>query len=233
MLTAVQIFCQLQFLSLYFLSTKYFSATLSGIGLLAITGMVITPAAVVGILLARQPQYSKWLITGGWLLTTLVGGCSILLNTDTPTVGWVFLFLIAGLGHGLLLSSYNIRIHGVSQDVSQDGIDTLSTRPMMVSLFMRAWGMAAAVPVGGVVFMNTLGKGLQNIGLHSSVVNSARGYLILANQISVPDDQRLAIQDATVLALQVVWEVVAGVSAVGGISSLMLWKRYTVDDAQY
>ena len=180
--------------------------------------MAIPLAAVVGILLARMSQYFKWMVHGGWILTTLASGCSILLATDTLTTGWMFLFLTAGLGHGLLLSSYTVLIHGLSE--KESGL--LSANPMLIPLFMRAWGMAAAVPVGGVVFLNILGRELEGIGLHSDLVNTARGYLVLMDQIGMPDQQRLAIKNASVLALRAVWEITAGVSVVGGISSLIL-----------
>lgn len=211
----------MQFFTLYFISTKSFSARLSSVALLAITGLAITPAAVVGIIFARESQYSQWIIPGGWILTTLSAGCSILLDTDTPTVGWVFLFFTAGLGHGLLLSSYNIRIHGVAQD----GNDERPTKPVHMSLFMRAWGMAIAVPVGGVVFLNMLDKELRNIGLDADSVASAQEYLALTDQVSMSHSQREAINDVAVLALRVVWQVIVGVAAVGGISSIFLWRR--------
>ncbi|KAJ5697360.1 hypothetical protein N7488_011044 [Penicillium malachiteum] len=215
------IFCQLQFFVFYFMCTKYFSATLSGVTLLAITGFAVVPAAIVGIILARESQCSKWIISSGWILTTLAAGCSILLNRITPTVAWVFLFLTAGLGHGLLLSSYNIRVHNIPKNDEA----ALSTKPITMSLFMRAWGMAFAVPIGGLIFLARFGCGLQNIGLEWGLINTARGYLILMDQVIKSDGESEAIKDASALALQVVWEVIAGVAALGGISSIFLWRR--------
>lgn len=216
-----QIFCQLQFFTFYFLCTRYFSATLSGVALFAITGFAVTPAAVVGILLANESKCSKWIISGGWILTTLAAGCSILLDRITPTVGWVILLLTLGLGHGLLLSSYNIRV----QSIPKNEEAALSTKPITISLFMRAWGMAVAVPIGGVIFLSCFGNGLQSLGLDWDVINTARGYIVLMDQTQMSDGERDIIKDASASALQVVWEVIAGVSALGGISSIFLWKR--------
>jgi len=214
-------FCQLQFFTFYFLCTLYFSATLSGLALFAITGFAVTPAAVVGILLANESKCSKWIISGGWILTTLAAGCSILLDSITPTVGWVILFLTAGLGHGLLLSSYNIRV----QSIPKNEEAALSTKPITLSLFMRAWGMAVAVPIGGILFLTCFGNELQSLGLEWDVINTARGYIILMDQTQMSDSERDIIKDASASAFQVVWEVIAGVSALGGISSIFLWKR--------
>ncbi|KAJ6006141.1 hypothetical protein N7451_004085 [Penicillium sp. IBT 35674x] len=215
------IFCQLQFFTFYFLCTRYFSATLSGVALFAITGFAVTPAAVVGILLANESKCSKWIISGGWILTTLAAGCSILLDRITPTVGWVILFLTAGLGHGLLLSSYNIRV----QSIPKNEEAALSTKPITISLFMRAWGMAVAVPIGGVLFLACFGNELQSLGLNWDVINTARGYIVLMGQTQMSDGERDIIKDASASALQVVWGVIAGVSALGGISSIFLWRR--------
>ncbi|KAJ5546562.1 hypothetical protein N7494_004147 [Penicillium frequentans] len=215
------IFCQLQFFTFYFLCTRYFSATLSGVALFAITGFAVTPAAVVGILLANESKCSKWIISGGWILTTLAAGCSILLDRITPTVGWVILFLTLGLGHGLLISSYNIRV----QSIPKNEEAALSTKPITISLFMRAWGMAVAVPIGGVLFLSCFGNELQSLGLDWDVINTARGYIVLMDQTQMSDGERDIIQDASASALQAVWEVIAGVSALGGISSIFLWKK--------
>ncbi|KAJ6102868.1 hypothetical protein N7486_005295 [Penicillium sp. IBT 16267x] len=213
--------CQLQFFAFYFLCTRYFSATLSGVTLFSITGFAVIPAAVVGILLANESKCSKWIISGGWILTTLAAGCSILLDRITPTVGWVILFLTAGLGHGLLISSYNIRVHSIPKN----GEAALSTKPITISLFMRAWGMAFAVPVGGVIFLSCFGNELQSLGLQWDVINTARGYIILMDQTQMSDGERDIFKDASASALQVVWEVIAGVSALGGISSIFLWRQ--------
>lgn len=203
------------------MSTKYFSTTLSGLSLFAIAGLAIVPAALVGIILARESQCTKWIISGGWLLMILASGCSILLNSATPTAGWVFLFLSVGLAHGLLLSSYNIRIHNIPK---AEGT-TLPTNPTSISNFMRAWGMALAIPVGGVIFLNRLGYELQSIGLSYDLINTARGYVILMDQVRMAEGQREAVQDASALALSVVWEVVTGVAAIGGLSSAYLWTK--------
>jgi hypothetical protein len=151
----------------------------------------------------------------------LASGCSILLDSTTPTVGWVFLFFSAGLSHGLLLSSYNIRIHNIPKKES----DSLPTNPTTVANFMRAWGMAFAIPVGGVIFLNRFGYELQSIGLSYDLINTARGYIILMDQVLMAEGQREAVQDACAMALQAVWGVVTGVAALGGLSSALLWKK--------
>ena len=152
---------------------------------------------------------------------TLAAGCSILLDMETPTIGWVILLFTAGLGHGLLMSGYNIHIHGIPEDER----DTLATKPVQMSHFVRAWGLAFAVPVGSVVFLNLFDKELQTIVLLPVSMNSFNVNSNFTDPTFVSDIGRQAIGNPSTIALQVVWEVIVGVSAIGGISSLFLGKR--------
>jgi hypothetical protein len=212
-----------QFFPLYFISTHYMSPTLSGMTLLAVVGLALGPAAIVGVVLARELRCTQWIISGGWILTALASGCSILLDSSTPPVAWVFLLFTAGLGHGLLLSSYNVRI----QNTPKDEDTPLSTLPTALSYYMRAWGWAFAVPVGGVVLLNLFGDGLAEVGLNRDLLNSANGYLILMKDVSMTSNQREAVTVVSVAAFQVLWEVITGVAVLGGISSAFLWRKTT------
>ena len=197
------------------------SATLSGVSLLAMAGFAIAPATVVGILLARELRCTQWIISGGWVLTALVSGCSILLDNSTPTVAWVFLLFTAGLGHGLLLSSYNVRIHNLPKDEDCSS----PTLPTTMSNYMRAWGMAVAVPVGGVVLLNCFRNGFATAGLDQNVINTTNGYLILMKEVSMTNEQREAVTVVSVAAFQAVWDFITGVAITGGITSGFLWRK--------
>ncbi|KAJ5951915.1 uncharacterized protein N7479_010328 [Penicillium vulpinum] len=215
------VFAHLQFFPLFFISTHYMSPTLSSITLLAMIGIAIAPATVVGVILAKESRCTQWIISGGWVLTALSSGCSILLDSSTPTVAWVFLLFTVGLGHGLLLSSYNVRI----QNLPKDEDSSLSTLPTTMAYYMQAWGMAVAVPVGGVVLLNVFGNGLANVGLNRDIVNSANGYLILMKDVSMSSKQKEAVTILSVAAFQAVWDLITGVAIVGGISSAFLWRK--------
>ncbi|KAJ5496495.1 Major facilitator superfamily domain general substrate transporter [Penicillium fimorum] len=215
------VFAHFQFFPLYFMSTHYMSTTLSGLTLLAMVGIAIAPATVVGIILAKELRCTQWIISGGWILTSLASGCSILLDSTTPTVAWVFLLFAAGLGHGLLLASYNVRI----QNLPRDEDCSLSTLPTTMSYYMRAWGMAVAVPVGGVVLLNFFGNGLASVDLDRAIVNYANGHLILMKDVSMTSEQREAVTIVSVGAFQAVWDLITGVAILGGVSSGFLWRK--------
>jgi len=128
-----------------------------------------------------------------------------------------------GLGHGLLLSSYNIKI----QSIPKQEEASLSTLPVIISNYVRTWGMAMSVPIGGMIFLNLFGRELHLAGLNSELINTAKGYIILMEQVQMSDSNREAIKGAAALALQGVWELITGVAAVGGISSAFLWRNYS------
>ncbi|CAG7919595.1 unnamed protein product [Penicillium olsonii] len=209
-----------QFFALYFMSTLYMSATISGMALLSLVGLAIAPVAIVGMILAREMECTQWIISAGWTLTILASGCSILLNNVTPTIAWVLLLFTAGLGHGLLLSGYNVRVRNVPKDEDTP----LSSLPTTIAYYMRAWGWASAIPIGGAVLLNTLGVGLADVGLHPSLINSANGYLILMKDFGVTAQQQDAVSLASVAAFRSLWGVVTGFSILGGLSSAFLWR---------
>lgn len=197
------------------------STTLAGVTLLALIGLAIGPVAIAGVVLARELDCTQWIISGGWILTTLASGCSILLdNSSTP---WVLLLFTAGLGHGLLLSGYNVRI----QNIPKDGDCPISTQPSTIAYYMRAWGWAFAVPVGGMVLLNLFGDGLTGIGLSRDLVNSLNGYLILMKNEGVTNEARDEISLISVAVFRVLWEVITGVTVLGVISSAFLWRKRT------
>ncbi|KAF7717119.1 Uncharacterized protein PECH_004469 [Penicillium ucsense] len=213
------LFAQMQHYAFFLMLTKDFSATHVGLSLLALTGFALTPAAVVGVAFADKPQYTRYITSGGWTLNLLASGCSILLGSKTPIIGFLFLLLTAGLGHGLLLASYSTKAHSMAGS----GSKSFARRPVAVSNFMRAWGMAMAIPIGGVIFLNMHERQLEQLGLRKDLVNTAQGYMVLMNQVKMSHGERTAMHDASSKSLQVVWMVMTAVSALGGFSTVFAW----------
>lgn len=189
--------------------------------MIALLGLAIGPVAIVGMILAREHECTQWIISGGWILTTLTSGCSILLDSSTPTIAWVLLLFTVGLGHGLLLSGYNVRV----QNIPKDEDAPLSTLPATISYYARSWGWAFAVPVGGAVLLNLFGRGFTDVGLSESLTSSANGYLILTKDANMTPEQRANFGVASNSAFQALWGVITGAAVLGGISSAFLWRK--------
>ncbi len=64
--------------------------------------LTVAPASViVGVVVTMTGRY-RWSVWVGWVFTVVGMGILTLQDTDTPTVEWVFLNLVAGLGTGML-----------------------------------------------------------------------------------------------------------------------------------
>lgn len=94
-----------------------------------------------------------------------------------------------------------------------------------MSYYMRSWGMAVAVPIGGVVLLNRFANGFGSVEMNRDIVNSANGYLILMKDVSMTSRQREAVTIVSVAAFQAVWGLITGVAIFGGISSGFLWRK--------
>ncbi|EPS32295.1 hypothetical protein PDE_07255 [Penicillium oxalicum 114-2] len=214
------LFTQMQYFVFFLMATRYFSATNAGLSLLALTGLALTPAVVLGTVFASNLRFAKYFTSGGWALNILASGCSILLSRTTPIAGCIFILIAAGLGHGLLLASYNTKMH----NMPGSGGKSFATKPVVVSSFLRAWGMTIAIPIGAMMLLNTFGHEFQRLGLSRDLINTTNGYLVLMDQVKMSHQDRVAIQNASANALHLVWEVMTGISALGGISSAFSWS---------
>ena len=62
------------------------------------------PASVVISVLMTKLGKFRFAMWFGWATLVLANGLLILLDTDTPIVGWVFILITLGLGHGTTLT---------------------------------------------------------------------------------------------------------------------------------
>lgn len=77
---------------------------MAGVAMFPQTFTVAPASVVVGIIVSITGRF-RWAIWTGWVLTTTGMGLMYLLDVNTPTVEWVFLNLVAGLGTGMLFPS--------------------------------------------------------------------------------------------------------------------------------
>ena len=82
----------------------------------------------------------------------------VLLHVDTRIHTWLLLFLVAGLGHGLVLVSLNFSVKDLA-DTQQ-----VAYAAAMYTC-MRTVGMCSGVAVGRTVFQNELRKQFDDLRL--------------------------------------------------------------------
>lgn len=210
----------LYFLPFYFESVRDFSPTLAGVTLLGISGGMFTCSAIVGVVMSRLGKF-RWAIWGGWCVTILGTGLLILFNSHTKPSTWAPIFVVIGIGHGLLLSGMVIGAQAIAD-----------TRDMAYAAamysFARTFGYCVGVAIGGTVFSNELPKKLAEAGLPSSIATDAASYVVQLGGASLAPEFRASVAGAYAQALRTVFEVLTGISVCGGIISLAI-THHTMD----
>ncbi|KAJ0420948.1 major facilitator superfamily domain-containing protein [Aspergillus carlsbadensis] len=227
LLHGILILSHLQDLSMYIFLVKRFSSPLTGVSVSAVTG----PAFLILLLLGkmrpgRYPFRSRWIIRAGWTLSILATGCFIFLNHDTSTPGWVFIFFATGLSHVLLAFGYNTCSHTDSLMRKRDGqVESRDTREgrgsspafaILMHSILRTWGMCIAVPVGGTIVLMQMTQDIDWGSIEASSEPNRQVGIILS-----PDNKE-ELGRFFLDGFRVVWRFFLGVSALGGISSLLI-----------
>ncbi|KAL8980962.1 MAG: hypothetical protein Q9205_004113 [Flavoplaca limonia] len=106
----------------------------------------------------------------GMLMSKSGTGLLILLGVDTGVFTWVGIFLVVGLGHGLILMSLNF-----SGQAMADTQNMAYAAAMYV--FTRMFGRCVEVAVGGTVFQNELKKQLDGLQLPTAVTKDAEKFV--------------------------------------------------------
>ncbi|GLA00838.1 hypothetical protein AnigIFM60653_010223 [Aspergillus niger] len=204
--------CHLLNCALYLRLVQDLSSAFEGLSLLT----VVSPALLALILtekvrLLRGPSAFPWMVRIGWFCSILATGFFIILDVSTPPQAWVFILLGGGMGHSLLISGYHRGVHYIRQP-SRDNEHYPASCILMYSL-LRTWGMCIAVPVSGAVILNRM---FREDGAEGSMdFDVQAGGSSLSQQGRY---QKVMLVDG----FHMLWRVMVGASALGGISSLFV-----------
>lgn len=88
-------------------------------------------------------------------------GLLIYIKVDTSVPAWIFLNLVPGIGTGMLFAAMAIAIQASSTNADMAWAVTMFA-------FLRAFGQAVGVAVGGVIFQNQMKKELLKYPLLAS-----------------------------------------------------------------
>ncbi|KAI9858789.1 MAG: hypothetical protein M1813_007256 [Trichoglossum hirsutum] len=195
-------------------SAKGFTTTNTGMSLLPITFTMVPASVVVGVLMSRSGHY-MWAVWVGW--ATAISGASLLIFLDTSieTFNWILIFLVAGLGHGLLLSPLNL-----AAQATCDTRDAAFAASMFT--FMRGLGICIGVAVGGSIFQNALSSQLSGVGLPSGTARDSAAFVLEIWKMPAKSDLHLKYVGAYAGAFRKVFEVMAGFALFGGVISLLI-----------
>ncbi|KAI5244018.1 putative MFS transporter [Aureobasidium subglaciale] len=219
------LWCMLYYGPLYFEAVKGYSPILSGVALFPATFTVAPASMVVGILVTKSGRY-RWSIWGGFFFATLGFGLQYMLSPNTPTVAWVFYSIITGIGTGLLFPGLMFGVQAATDE-------SIVAPAMTLFTFLRTFGQAVGVAVGGVIFQNELKKQISSHVLIASnaaewAKNSSALVEIIGYMPGGPAKDALIQSYAD--ALKIVWATCCALAGAGLIASLFI-EGYSLDRA--
>ncbi|KAL0933558.1 MFS-type transporter C1399.02-like protein 1 [Colletotrichum truncatum] len=205
---------QLYYVPLYFMDVKSFTPVQTGIALFPVMFTLVPASIITGRLVTQQDNYRNP-IWAGWTLASIASGLMLLWDADTPAKVWAPTLVLLGLGHGAILNAQNM----ASQAICDDGDEGAAAA--MYS-FLRQFGMALGVGIGGSTFQNVMLLKLENYG---SLGSDARGdtHAVAAMLRSSTDAElRAKILDAYVYGLRGVYGLYVGMSGAALLISLLI-----------
>lgn len=183
-------------------------------------GALLPTSVIVGRLITKFGRY-RWAIWLGWAVTVAGTGLLILLDSDIQTYAWVLIFLVVGLGHGLILLSYNFCVQAMADTRNVAYAAGMYT-------FARTFGMCIGVAVGGTVFQNELKKHLRELQLPAAVADDAENFVAKLQALPKSSTQYLAYILAYVNSFKVVFEALTAIAGLAGLLSLFI-QEHTMD----
>lgn len=144
----------------------------------------------------------RWAIWCGWAITIAGTGMLVLLDVHIRTYAWILIFVVVGLGHGLIAAA--------------------------MYTFTRTFGMCIGVAIGGAVFQNQLKKHLVDQGLLTSVATDAEGFVVNLKALAKTSPQYQNYTLAYAKSFENVFEVLTALAGLAGLLSLLI-KEFSMD----
>lgn len=214
------LFLALYYAPFYFMAVHFATATKSGINLFPVTCFLLPASAVTSVLISRLGRF-RWALYLGWTLTTLGSGLGILMavrGENLKTAEWVGIFIVFGLGNGIVLTSVNFAIQSIAH--TKD-----CARAASMYAFFRSLGMTMGVAVGGTVFQNMMSDKLVELSQPTYIAHHAESFITRLKMLRKDDPARHAILEAYCYGFQGVYMVMTCISALGLLSSLIIRKH--------
>jgi len=204
---------QLYYIPFYFLTVKRFTPTQTGAALLPVMLTLVPGGIVTGALVTRSSNYRPpiWI---GWVLTTVGTGLSILWTTNQATALWVVTLIILGFGHGAILNAQNFATQAMCKPGEEGAAAAMYA-------FLRQFGMALGVGVGGTCFQNVMALKLQSEGVDTDIARNSEAFV---EQLGLlPDsDFKTNVLNGYAFGLMGVYAVYVGMSGLAFLVSLLI-----------
>ena len=216
------IFGQLYYIPFYFMSVLAYSPVRTGVALLPVCTTLVPGSIITGILVSRLNNF-RWPIWAGWLILTAGIGVTISFNANTSIAVWAIALILIGFGHGSILNAQNF----ASQAVCGDGEEAAAAG---MYGFMRHFGTALGVGVGGSTFQNVMALKLKWQNLPASIAKDSEAFLPQLLAMPADDPEKAKILDSYVYGFRGVFLLYVSISSVAFLVSLLI-KHYDMNKA--
>lgn len=210
---------QLYYVPFYFMSVLAYSPITTGVALLPFMLVLVPSSIISGLIITRYANY-RVPIWAGWATCTIGCGLISMFDAHTHVAVWVVALVVTALGHGATLNAQNF----AAQAVCAAGAEASAAATYA---FMRHFGMALGVGIGGTTFQNVMARKLAALGLPAAIATNAEGFLrtLLAMPASREKDEIVA---AYVYGLRGVFWVYLGISGAAFCVALLI-KHYDMN----
>ncbi|OJD21237.1 hypothetical protein ACJ73_07425 [Blastomyces percursus] len=210
------------FIPMYLEAAVQFNPVAAATNMLPLSILVPTMALATTFAIRHLYRYYYYFIWTGWFLTTLGIGILILLDSKTNTASRLGLQVLGAMGLGILLPAL-----GIPLQERMDGEQ--QTEAMMGNfIFARQLGAVVGVSLSSRVFSNAfsvdvarllpLPQALSSLSDGSAAVNFIPSF----KNLDLLVDEREVITGVYVRIIRTVWIVVAVLSGLGFLSSMLI-----------
>ncbi|KAK7910702.1 major facilitator superfamily transporter [Apiospora marii] len=216
------IYGQLYYGPLYFLSVKGYSPTKAGLALFPVMFTLVPGSIVTGALVTRLNNY-RWAIWTGWVVCAVGSGLTVLWDLDTPVWQWVITLVIIGFGHGAILNAQNFAAQAMCPPGEEGAAAGMYG-------FVRQFGTAVGVGIGGSAFQNVMARKLEWEGLPSTLADNAEAFVETLRRMPDGAPEKLRILGAYVYGFHGVLGVYVAAAGLAFFVSLFI-KHYDMNKA--
>lgn len=209
----------------WFMAVQQTSPLTAGVNILPAVLVMVPGSVVTGRLVTRYDNYrvAMWV---GWLLTALSAALAVVWRFVDPvtTAVWVVTLLFLGLGHGAVLNAQT----WATQALCAAGDEG---RAAAAYLFLRQFGAAVGVGVGGTVFQNVMAARLRHDGLPEAFAHDAETAAAAARFGRLSPDLAAGLRTAFVHGFAGVFQLYLAVAGLAFLAALLAVRHVTLNKA--
>ncbi|TGJ84601.1 hypothetical protein E0Z10_g4160 [Xylaria hypoxylon] len=200
----------------FFMSVKGFSPLDTGLAMMPATLTVTGAGIICGRLVTRYNNY-RWAVCVGWLVASIGAGMFLIWPHNDTAAVWVITYLVVGAGQGAILNAQNF----ASQAMCKQG-DEAAAASMYA--FVRQFGMALGVGIGGTTFQNIMSIKLRWLGLPVEIAKQAESYISVLHELPA-GDYKDKVMEAYKYGFTGLYSFYLGVSVIAFVISFFFIKN--------